>query len=83
MKRLQLTGFNAHRRAGTAVAVVLREVEDAATFGYLHVQRQAFFKTMLPIDLEAQKPDVELPGFGFVKDPENGCCLAKTHEKLL
>jgi len=54
-------------------------MENTAVSRDLHVQGQIALEPMLPVDLEAQKVDVELLRLCFVEDPENWRRPAKTH----
>jgi hypothetical protein len=38
----------------------------------LHIQRGVWFEAMLPVDGESEKADVELLGFRFVENSEDG-----------
>jgi hypothetical protein len=59
-------------RAGTAVAM-MPQMQNAAIFRDLHVERQVRFKAMLPIQSEAQEIEIEFLRLRFVEDAEFSC----------
>jgi hypothetical protein len=65
MKRVDIAGLYANRRAGSTVAVVVRKVKQAFVFRHLHVQRSAGLEPVLPIDREAEEIHVELTRLRF------------------
>jgi len=71
--------FNAQRGAGTGVAMMFGNVQDAVAFGNLHVERQIWFEAMLPIHVESQEGDVEFLGLGFIKAANYGNWMGEIH----
>src|SRR5262249_34382001 len=66
-------------RAGAAVAVMLRQVQDQAVPGYLHVGRGVLLEVVLPIDREAKVIDVELLRLLHAEDAQDGDRLLERH----
>lgn len=71
--------FDAQRGAGTGVAMMFGNVQDAIVFGNLHVERRIWFEAMLPIHFESQKGDVEFFGFRFIKAANYGNWMGEFH----
>jgi hypothetical protein len=59
-------------RTGRAVTVMLAEVKSEPGARYLHIDREIGRETMLPIDLETEKIEVEFSRLIQRKDAENG-----------
>lgn len=58
--------------AGTAVAVVLAQMQHQPAPRDLPIQRRVVVKLVVLVDLEAKVPEVELVRLGDVKDAEDG-----------
>jgi hypothetical protein len=52
--------------------VVLAQIQHDVPQRYLHEQRQVRLEAVLKVDLEAEKPDVEFPGFAAIEDSQRG-----------
>jgi hypothetical protein len=55
---------------GTAVAVMLAQMQDQVAAGNLAVERSDGAEAMIPIDLEAEEPKVKFVGLGNIEDPQ-------------
>jgi hypothetical protein len=55
---------HAQPRARRAVAMVLAEVQDQVAARHLAVKRSVVVEAMIPVDLEAEKAQIELVGLG-------------------
>ncbi len=72
MERVKINHLDAHRSTRRAIAVELRDLEDAVAARHLHVQREARLEAVVPVNLEAEEPDIKLPGLGLVEDAQDG-----------
>lgn len=79
VKLVQPGCLDSYRGAWTAIAMMLGEMEDASIFGDLQIEGQVFFMPVLPIYTEAEKVNVELPGFRFLEDAKDRRDRAKGH----
>ncbi len=73
---------NAQPCAGTGIAVVLGQMDDAAVAGNLHVDWKIVGEAMRPIDLKAEKIDVMTHCYGFVEDAEDRDGVVEFHRGL-
>ncbi len=76
---VQCRRLNSHGGSGTAIAVVLGEMQDAFVLRNLHVQRQTRFEAVLPVDLETKKLDVKLLRLALVEDAKDRRCSSQPH----
>ena len=83
LKGFQTGRFDPHGRSGTAVAMMLGQMQNAAIFRDLHVERQVRFKAMLPIQSEAQEIEIEFLRLRFVEDAEDGDRCSQLHRSGL
>src|SRR5439155_11565376 len=63
--------LDVHDRSRSAVAVVLGQMKDQIGARHLHVERQRFLETVLPVNGESQVVDVELLRLGSVEDSKD------------
>ena len=56
----------------TPIAMMLAEVQNETIPGYLLIQREVGLKAMVPVFREAKEILVELFGFDYVEDTEDG-----------
>lgn len=83
LEGVQTGRFDPHGRPGTAVAMMLGQMQNAAIFRDLHVERQVRFKAMLPIQSEAQEIEIEFLRLRFVEDAEDGDRCSQLHRSGL
>ncbi len=79
LEGVQSGRFDPHGRSGTAVAMMLGQMQNAAIFRDLHVERQVRFKAVLPIQSEAQEIEIEFLRLRFVEDAEDGDRCSQLH----
>lgn len=63
--------------------MVFGEVEDAVVFGDLQIEGSIGGEAVFPVNFEAEVVDVEVFGFSFVEDAEDGGGMAKVHGSWL
>lgn len=64
VQRVDIVHRDENSGAGRAVAIVFAQVQRQSGAGHLHVQRQIFAETVLPLQRETEKVQIEL--FGLV-----------------
>ena len=57
---------------GTAVPVMLAQMQDQVAAGNVTVKRSNGVEAMIPIDLEAEEPKVKLVRLSNIEDAQNG-----------
>nr|KIU67613.1 hypothetical protein TR92_14885 [Brucella anthropi] len=74
-----LNTLHAHENIGarTSVAVMLAEMQDKRTAGNLHIKRHSLGKSMLPIQIEAEKAEIKFTGFLYVENAKDRTGLLK------
>lgn len=55
------------------------QVNHATILRDLHIQRQAIFKAMLPIQHKAKEVEIEFLGFALIEDSKDRCRFSKIH----
>jgi hypothetical protein len=71
MELLDAAHHDAQPRAGTAVAVMLAQVQDQVAARHLAVERRVVVKAVIPIHLESEKALIELVGLGDIEDAQD------------
>ena len=74
--------LDVHDRSRSAVAVVLGQMKDQIGARHLHVERQRFLETVLPVDGESQVVDVELLRLGNVEDSKDRDHAPEAHRHV-
>ena len=79
LKSVQIGRFDPHGRAGTAVAMMFRQMKNAAILRDLHVEREMRLKAMLPIQPETQEVEIEFLRPRFVEYAQDGDGCSQLH----